>query len=140
MANSLFDFGRGEFLIGNHVWATDATRLSLIDEGTVTPSLTTHEDLADIVSAVVAESANFTYTDQTAGDLADGIADADAVTLSSVTGATVESICIYKETAVDATSSLLVYLDTVTPAFPFSPNTGDVTITWAGTANKIFKL
>ena len=138
MANALFDFGRGAFLQGNHVWATDAARLHLHDEGVIVPNLTTHEDLADVVSGMVHESANFTYVDQTTADLDDGIGDADQVDLTSVSGATVESIVIYRETGVDTTSTLLVYIDVVTPAFPFTPNGGDVSVVWDNGANKIF--
>jgi len=139
MANALFNAGKNAFLTGAHVWGTDNTRLILVDEGTDTPVPATDEDLADITAgARIAESGNFTYT--SALPDADGSADADDVTLSSVSGATVESIVIFRETGTDATSTLLVYIDTVTPAFAFTPNGGDVTITWGGAPDYIFSI
>ena len=137
MASSLFDSGREAFLTGGHVWGTTATRLQLNDNDTVAPLVATHDFLDDIVTAMVHESSNFTYPGTSA---ANGIADAVDVALTAVTGATVESIVIFKETGVNSTSTLLVYIDTVSPAFPFTPNGGDVTITWDAGANKIFRI
>jgi hypothetical protein len=141
MASSLYDSGRQAFLTANHTWGTTAARCHLHDNGTVDASqISTYDNLDDIVSGQLTngESSNLTYTTATPGNI--GIADADDVSLTSVSGNTAEAIVIFKETGVDSTSTLLVYIDTVTPAFPFTPNGGDVTITWAGAANYIFKL
>ena len=134
MANALFDLGRGHFLDANIDWSANDIKCVLIDEGVDTPVPATDEDLADISTAVIATSGNFASKTST-----NGVADAADITLTAVTGATVESIVIYYDTTVAATSLLIAYIDTAT-GLPLTPNGGDVTITWDSGANKIFKL
>jgi hypothetical protein len=56
-----------------------------------------------------------------------------------VTGATVEALVLYKDTGTEATSPLILYLDTAT-GLPFTPNSGDVTISWDNGNSRIFKI
>lgn len=81
----------------------------------------------DELTGVIATSANLVST-----TIVGGTFDADNVTFTSVTGATVEAICIYEETGTPTTSNLVAFLgsDTVT-GLPVTPNGGDITITWA---------
>ena len=58
-----------------------------------------------------------------------GVADADDVTLSSVTGDQFESIDIYKHTGVESTSLLICNIDTGT-GLPFTPSGGDIVVQW----------
>lgn len=135
MANSLFDFGRGSFLDANIDWAANDIKAVLVDHGVDTPVPGTDEDLADITAgARIATSANFTTKTSTAG-----VADADNLTYSTVSGASVESIVIYYDSGVEATSLLIAFIDTAT-GLPITPNGGDITVTWDDGANKIFKL
>lgn len=72
--------------------------------------------------------------------VAGGIAGATAATVwTSVSGATVEAVIIYKDTANAATSRLICLIDTAT-GLPLTPGGGSVTATWLTTGNKIFKL
>lgn len=134
MANALRDSGREGFLAGSIDWDANTIKLLLYDEGTDAFSAT-DANLSDILAgARVATSAAFTTKTTTAG-----VADADDVTLTAVTGATVESIEIYKDTGVEASSSLIANIDTAT-GLPVTPNGGDIVVQWDAGANKIFKL
>ena len=58
---------------------------------------------------------------------------------TSVTGASIEAIVLYKDTGTDSTSPLIAFIDTAT-GLPITPNGGDIIVTWDNGANKIFKL
>lgn len=72
--------------------------------------------------------------------------DANDVTFSSVTGATVEAIIVWKDgggggTSVSGTTDpLIAYIDTAGGTLPVTPNGGDIQIQWAGGPNFIFKF
>lgn len=134
MANALYELGRQGFLDGSIDWDTDDIRCVLVDTGTYTVNLTTHQFHSDL-SGIVATSGNFASKTVTLG-----VADAADVTLTAVTGATVEAIVIYQWTGVSGTSRLIAYIDTATGMSPLTPNGGDVTIVWDSGASKIFKL
>lgn len=68
-----------------------------------------------------------------------GVADANDVTLTSVTGDRSEALIGYKHTGTESTSRLIWLIDTAT-GLPITPNGADINIAWANTANKIFKL
>ena len=137
MANALFDAARATFL-GNGTridWDADTIKLLLVDEGTDLPSVSADDFLDDITAgARIATSAAFAGKTTTAG-----VADANDVTLTAVSGASVESIVIFKDSGVEATSDLIAYINVAT-GLPFTPSGGDVTIQWDNGANKIFKL
>ena len=133
MANALYGKGREKFLSGDIAWDTDNIKASLVDTGTYTVAIDTHEFYSDL-SGVVADSGNLASK-----TVALGVADAADVTFSTVTGATVEAVVIWKDTGVAATSPLIAYIDTATN-LPVTPNGGDITVAWDSGANKIFKL
>jgi ApbE superfamily uncharacterized protein (UPF0280 family) len=133
MANALYDLGRQGFLDGSIDWDTDNIKVLLVDTGTYTVDLATHQFHSD-VSGIVATSGNL------AGKtVAAGVADANDITFTAVTGSTVEAIIIYKDTGVSGTSRLIAYIDTGT-GLPVTPNGGDITVSWDSGANRIFKL
>jgi hypothetical protein len=135
MANALYDRGRQGFLAGEIDWDADNIKVALIDEGEDTPNLSADEDWADRSDdAKVAVSGNLANKTTTAG-----VADADDVTLTSVSGETVESIDIFQDTGTPATSLLIANIDTAS-GLPLTPDGGNVEITWDSGANKIFKL
>jgi hypothetical protein len=133
MANALYDKGREGFLDGSIDWDTDDIKVCLVDTGTYTVNLATHEDLAD-VTGIVATSGNLVSKTVTAG-----VADAADVTFTAVSGSSVEALVIYQDTGVAATSRLIAYIDTGT-GLPVTPNGGDITIQWSNGSNRIFKL
>lgn len=130
MASGLYDNGRQLFLQGDLDWANDTIKVALVDTGTYTADLATH-DFYDDLSGVVGTDVTLTSKTTTAG-----VADAADATFSSVSGATVEALVIYKSTGVSSTSPLIAYIDGIS----VTPNGGDITVVWDSGANKIFKL
>lgn len=111
--------------------------------------------LVDNLKVVLIDSANYTFDSAhqflsdvpaparvaTSGNLAsktttNGIFDAADITLTAVTGASIEALIIYQDTGNPATSRLIVYLD----GLAFTPSGIDLTIQWDNGANKIFKI
>ena len=133
MANALYGKGREKFLTGDIAWDTANIKVSLVDTGTYTVVIDTHEFYSDL-SGVVADSGNLASK-----TVALGVADAADVTFSSVTGSSAEALVIWKDTGVAATSPLIAYIDTATN-LPVTPNGGDITVAWDSGSNKIFKL
>ena len=135
MANALYDHGRENFLLGNLDWDTNAVRLDFIDEDDDVTDLANDEDRADrVVAAIVDTSGDF------AGKTGiSGVADANDVTVSTVSGDEFESIDIYYWSGVDATSLYMCNIDTAT-GLPCTPNGGDIIVQWDDGADKIFKL
>lgn|SRR5574343_562956 len=135
MANALFDKARQRFLEGQFNWNTDTIKAVLVDTGTYTVNLSAHEFLSDIgTGARISTSGAFTGKVTTGG-----AADANDITFTSVTGASIEAIVLYKDTGTDSTSPLIAFIDTAT-GLPITPNGGDIIVTWDNGANKIFKL
>lgn len=135
MANALYDKGREGFLDGSIDFDTNNIKIMLIDEADDTIDLAVDEDLADRAGASrVATSGNLASKTVTAG-----VADAADVTFTAVTGDVSESIDMYQDTGTEATSRLILNIDTAT-GLPVTPNGGDITVTWDSGSNRIFKL
>ncbi len=135
MANTLYDFARQRFLEAQINWMTDTIKVILVDTGAYTPQTGVHQYLSDIpTSARIAGPVTLTSKATTGG-----AADAADCTFTSVTGASIESIIIYADTGVEATSPLIAYIDTAT-GLPITPNGGDIIVTWDNGTNKIFKV
>ena len=136
MANALFDKGRQNILEGAIAILTVNVKLVLVDHGVDTPVVATDDFLDDLLAgARIATSGNFATKTTT-----DGVFDAADVTLTAVSGASVESIVIYNDTpATEAGKHLIAYIDVAT-GLPFTPSGGDVTIQWDAGVNRIFKL
>jgi hypothetical protein len=134
MANALRDTGREGFLGGDIDWDANDIRLFLYDEGADAFNAA-DDNLDDIVAgARIAVSGAFAGKTKTAG-----VADANDVVLTAVSGANVESIEIYKHTGVESTSLLIANIDTAT-GLVLTPSGGDVTVQWDAGSNRIFKL
>lgn len=135
MTSELYDAGRQNFLEADLDWLVDDFRVILIDTDDYTVNLATDNFLDDIPAAArVAVSGALAGKTST-----NGVADANDVTLSAVSGDECEALVIYHHTGVDATSELVCYIDVAT-GFPITPNGGDIDIVWDNGANKIFKL
>ena len=135
MANALYDEGRRAFLGGEIDWVGTEMRIMIVDSTDYTIDLALHDFLDDVtVGGIVAESSALTTKTE-----ADGIADADNVTFSAVTGDSCEYVIGFEETGVDSTSQLIFAIDTAS-GLPVTPNSGDITVTFDSGANKIFKL
>ena len=120
MANTLYDSARQGFLEAQINWLTDTMKVLLVDAGAYTPNVSTHHFLADIqISSRIAGPVTLTSKTTTGG-----AADAADVTFTSVSGASIEMIVIYKDTGTEATSPLIAMIDTAT-GLPITPNGGD---------------
>lgn len=135
MANQLYNPGRSHFLQGNIHWLTDDIQAILVDTADYTFALG-HAWLSD-VPALARVATSPPLTGKTAGG---GIADANDVTFSSVSGDPAEAIIIYRVGSLETNSHLIAYIDTVTSGLPVTPNGGDIYVVWDDGANKIFKL
>ena len=135
MANTLYDYCRQRFLESQINWMTDTIKVILVSTSAYTPQTAVHQYLADVpVSARIAGPVTLT-SKATTGGAADG---ADC-TFTSVSGATINAIVIYKDTGTEATSPLIAYIDTAT-GLPITPNGGDIIVTWDNGVNKIFRV
>ncbi len=122
MANTLYDYCRQRFLEAQINWMTDTVKVILVSTSAYTPQTAVHQYLADIpVSARIAGPVTLTAKATTGG-----AADAADCTFTSVSGATINAIVIYKDTGTEATSPLIAYIDTAT-GLPITPNGGDIT-------------
>lgn len=137
MANTLYDKGRQRFLEANLNWLTDTIKCILVNTASYTANFSTHEFLSDIpTSSRIGTTSGVTLTSKvTTG----GAADAADITFSSVSGATVHALVLFKDTGTEGTSPLIAYIDTAT-GLPITPNGGDIIVTWDNGPNKIFKL
>jgi hypothetical protein len=106
-------------------------KTTLTDHGVITPNLATHDNYDDISSGNVGPAGGMAIGSPTVGVVAAGVYDGADVTYTALSGASVESITVYKDTGTPSTSMLLVFLDTGTNLTGgFSPNGGNVTISW----------
>lgn len=135
MANSLYAKGREGFLSSDIDWDANTIKCVFLDGADYTPNLSTHDNLDDVPSAARVGTAQ-TLANKT---VTDGIADADDVTFTALTGDQVEYILIYKDTGTESTSRLIALIDTAT-GLPLTPSGSNVTISWSNGADKIFKL
>lgn len=135
MANALYDLGRQAFLDGDIDWAANDIKVYLIDVADYTVNLAT-DQFANIIAgaAKVATSGNLTGKTST-----NGVADANDITFTSVTGDPCEALVIWQDTGNQATSRLIAYIDTAT-GLPITPNGNNIDVIWDSGANKIFKL
>jgi hypothetical protein len=135
MSNALFDKGRERFLTASINWSSDTIKVILVNTGSYTVNLSTHEFYTDVTGgAIIAGPVTLTSKTTSAG-----AAGAANCTFSSVSGSAIGAIIIYKDTGTGSTSPLIAYIDTAT-GLPITPNGGDIIVTWDTGANKIFKL
>lgn len=130
MANALYVAYRNGVLGAHGTYVDlDANTINVVltDHGADTPNVTT-DDFYDDINAGTIDTPE-TLASKTIGSVAAGVFDAANVTFTAVTGASVESVNIYKDTGAAATSNLIAYFDTGS-GLPVTPNGGDITVTW----------
>lgn len=135
MANTLYDFARQRFLEAQINWMTDTIKVVLVSTSAYTPQTGVHQYLSDISGSARVTTPVTLASKATTG----GAADASDATFTSVSGATINAIVIYRDTGTESTSPLIAYIDTAT-GLPLTPNGGDVIITWDNGTNRIFKV
>lgn len=137
MANALFTPAKESFISQNPSIDMDSDNIKVVgvDHGTDTPVPATDQFLSDIAAG----ARIFTTANLASKSVTGGVFDAADITTTGVSGASTESIVVYKDTTVAGTSPLVAYFDTGT-GFPFTPNGGEVTIQWDNGAAKIFAI
>jgi hypothetical protein len=133
MANAVYDKARQAYLAGDLDWDANDIKVVLVTSGyTFSQS---HQYLSSIDDGYrVATSGNLANR-----SVADGVADADDVVFSSVSGSQIAAIVIYQDSGNEATSRLIAFIDDAT-GLPCTPNGSDITLVWPSDATKIFKL
>jgi hypothetical protein len=133
-------------LDGDIDFNTDTIRAILVDSASYTPTMATDEYLDDVPSgARKGNSGGSGRTDGaqlTSPTITNGVFDAANTTLTSVSvGGTYEYILVYKDDgSAEATSPIILLIDTAASGLPVTPNGADITIAWDDGAYKIFSL
>ena len=139
MANLFFDHGLQHFAEGDLHWGPggDTFRAVLVDTAVYVVDITDDEFLSDVDAASRIATVTLSTLEPTAGVL-----DAADATFLAVAGTTsCEAIVIYKWTGSDATSPLVLYIDTASAGLPVTPaGSADIAVTWDSGAEKIAKL
>ncbi len=141
MTTGLFDKGREKFL-GTTTqinWTSDTIKGVLLSSS-ITPIIGNHEWLIDLAAHTGSLTAQTLATKTTTN----GIADADDITFTSVTNGTVwNCVLLYKETAAGAlaNSPLIAVIGSASATgLPVTASGGNISVSWASTTNRIFKL
>lgn len=132
MANAIYPKAKEKFLDALIDMLTDTIKIALIDTGVYTYS-STHEFWSSASAAEIGTSQTLASKTTT-----DGVFDADNVTFTSVTGASVEALIIYKDTGSAATSPLIMYIDVAASGLPVTPNGNNIDVQF--NASGIFAL
>lgn len=132
MANAIYPKAKQKFLDALIDMPTDTIKIALIDTGAYTYS-STDEFWSSAIAAEIGTSQ--TLASKT---ITDGVFDADNVTFTSVTGASVEALIIYKDTGSAATSPLIMYIDVAASGLPVTPNGNNIDVQF--NASGIFAL
>lgn len=131
MANGLYVAFRNGIL-GSHATRVDldadSIKAVLIDHAVVTPNLATHDFYNDISAGAVGGLSG-ALASKTIGTVGSGVFDAADLSpaWTAVSGASVESVNLLKDTGAGATSDLVAYWDTAT-GLPLTPNGGDINL------------
>jgi hypothetical protein len=138
MANAIYPLYKQSLLAGDanadldNDTATDGVYVALVDTGTYTYSAS-HQFYSSL-SGIVGTDQRITGPTVTSGTL-----DGADVTFTSVTGASVEALVLYrKNSGANTTWRLVAYIDTSVTGLPVTPNGGSITVTF--NASGIFTL
>lgn len=133
MANGLFASYRTLVLSAPPDLSSATIKAMFVDHADDTPVLATDNFIDDIASAarVPAIGSCPTLGTKTLGTVAAGVFDAADTVFTALTGDASESLILFEDSGVEATSDLLAYWDTAT-GLPLTPNGADVTVVWNG--------
>lgn len=134
MANTIYPKGKKAILDGDVDFLADTIKIVLCD-ATVTYN-SAHDFLDDIAAGDRVATSGALASKTTT----DGAFDAADVTFSSLSGNTVTSWILYKDSGSEATSQLIAFFDTVSGggALSFTPNGGNFTLSFG--ASGIFTI
>lgn len=133
MANAVYPKALQAFLGADIDMEVDDIRVAIVDSADYTYSAA--HDFMDDVAGIVARSGAL------AGKtIVNGLFDANDVTLTGVTGDSIEQVILFKHTGSDATARLICFLDRdgSNATFTVTPDGGNILITW--NASGIFSI
>jgi hypothetical protein len=140
MANAIYDIYKTAILSASSNVsltvddATDGPFCALVDTGTY--SFSQSHDFYNDLSGIVGTDQRITTP--TVGSVAEGVFDGDNLTYTSVTGASIEALVIYRHNSgANTTWRLVAYIDDG-GGIGVTPNGGNITVTW--NASGIFKI
>lgn len=129
MASQLYPLGKKAILDGGIAMLTDSIKVLGIDTAAETYNAA-DQFHANITGAAIIFTSGALAGKTTTG----GVFDANDITVTAITGATIEALVLYKDTGASATSPLIAWFDIAT----FTPNGSDGTIVW--NASGIFAI
>ena len=132
MANAIYPKAKEKFLDALIDMPTDTIKIALIDTGVYTYN-SADEFWSSASAALVGTAA--TLASKT---ITNGVFDAADVTFTSVSGASVEALIIFKDTGSAATSPLIMYIDVAASGLPVTPNGNNIDVQF--NASGIFAL
>lgn len=132
MANALYPKAKEKFLDALIDLPSDTINIALIDTGVYTYSA------SDEFYAAASAAQIGTPVTLASKTITSGVFDAADVTFTSVTGASVEALIIYKDTGSAATSPLILYIDVAASGLPVTPNGNNIDVQF--NASGIFAL
>lgn len=132
MANAIYPKAKEKFLDALIDMPTDTIKIALIDTGVYTYN--SADEFWSSASAALVGTAE-TLASKT---ITNGVFDAADVTFTSVSGASVEALIIFKDTGSAATSPLIMYIDVAASGLPVTPNGNNIDVQF--NASGIFAL
>lgn len=123
MANTWYPTAKQAMGAGNLELDAGTFKAVLVDTADYTYSAT-HDFLNDVPAGArvaTATLSNVTWVG--------AVLDADDAVFSTVSGDQSEALIIYKDTGAEATSNLIVYIDTAT-GLPITPGGGNINVAW----------
>lgn len=132
MASFVFSAYKQALLGGDRAWDTDDMRVILIDLTDDTPT-----DSDDYLDDIAAPARVATSSALQNPSITGGVADADDITFSSVSGDGCDGALIYYHTGTEGTSLLCAWVEF---SAPVTPDGTSITIQWDSGANKIFSI
>ena len=124
MSSGMYEKGVASLMAGNIDLINDVISCLLIDSDFYAPNLNNDQYQSSIPEASII--AELVLTGKTI-DVTKFKAD-DSI-FTSVTGAKVDAIIIYKTTDAKSTSELIAYIDNA-PEFPITPDGTNITLAW----------
>lgn len=132
MANAIYPKAKEKFLDALIDMPSDTINIALIDTSSYTYS-SANEFWSSASSAVIG-----TPVALASKTITNGVFDAADVTFTSVSGASVEALIIYKDTGTPSTSPLILYIDVAASGLPVTPNGNNIDVQF--NASGIFAL
>lgn len=124
MANQFYPLFKQSVLRGLVNLTTDTLAIALIDTADYTYNAA-HDFLNDVSAGAIVSTVNLASV-----TTANGVIDAADTAFTSVTGDPSEALIVYVNTGDNATSRLVLYMDTGVGGLPVTPNGENITITF----------